>query len=98
MSSTNVIVGAKGNPKAAMALSSLIHALFELDSYALARLVKKKDTQPLMVVLAPFIDAEFECLVDVEVGLNGFYLQDFKSSHQNRYPLPKMSDHTGSRL
>ncbi|KAH8153276.1 uncharacterized protein LAJ45_02863 [Morchella importuna] len=67
MSSTNAIVGAKGNPKAAMALSSLIHALFELDSYALARLVKKKDTQPLMVVLAPFIDAEFECLIDVEV-------------------------------
>lgn len=74
MSSTNVIVGAKTNHKAAMALSSLIHALFELDSYALARLVKKKDTQPLMVVLAPFIDAEFECLIDVEVGLNDFYL------------------------
>lgn len=67
MSSTNVVVGAKANPKAAMALSSLIHALFELESYALARLVKKKDAQPLMVMLAPSIDADFECLIDVEV-------------------------------
>lgn len=67
MSNTNIVVGSKGNPKAFMALSSLIHALFELESYALARLVKKKDTQPLMVLLAPSIDADFECLIDVEV-------------------------------
>lgn len=67
MSSTNVVVGSKGNPKAFMALSSLIHALFELESYALARLVKKKDAPPLMVMLAPSIDADFECLIDVEV-------------------------------
>lgn len=67
MSSTNIVVGGKGNPKAAMALSSLIHALFELESYALARLVKKKDAQPLMVMLAPSIEADYECLIDVEV-------------------------------
>lgn len=67
MSNTNVIVGNKYNPKAVMALSSLIHALFELESYALARLVKKKDSQPLMVIMAPSIDADFECLIDVEV-------------------------------
>lgn len=67
MSTTNVIVGSKLNPKAVMALSSLIHALFELESYALARLVKKKDSPPLMVMLAPSIDTDFECLIDVEV-------------------------------
>ena len=67
MSTTNVIVGAKDNPKAAMALSSLIHALFELESYALARLVTKKNVAPVLVLLAPFIDADYECLIDVQV-------------------------------
>ncbi|CUS12854.1 unnamed protein product [Tuber aestivum] len=67
MSTTNVIVGAKDNPKAAMALSSLIHALFELESYALARLVTKKNVAPVLVLLAPFIDADYEYLIDVQV-------------------------------
>ncbi|KAG0644451.1 SPOC like C-terminal domain-containing protein [Tuber brumale] len=67
MSTTNVIVGAKDNPKAAMALSSLIHALFELEAYALARLVTKKNVAPVLVLLAPFIDADYECLIDVQV-------------------------------
>jgi len=67
MSTTNVIVAAKDNPKAAMALSSLIHALFELESYALARLVTKKNLAPVLVLLAPLIDADYECLIDVQV-------------------------------
>jgi ATP-dependent DNA helicase 2 subunit 2 len=67
MSSTNVIVAQKGNSKAAIALSSLIHALYELDSYALVRFVKRKNDAPVMMVLAPEIDAEFECLIDVQV-------------------------------
>ncbi|PUU80464.1 SPOC like C-terminal domain-containing protein [Tuber borchii] len=67
MSTTNVIVGAKDNPKASMALSSLIHALFELESYALTRLVTKKNVAPVLVLLAPFIDADYECLIDVQV-------------------------------
>jgi ATP-dependent DNA helicase 2 subunit 2 len=69
MSTTNVIVGQKGNEKAAVALSSLIHALYELDSYAIVRFVKKKNDAPMVLVLAASIDADFECLIDVQVCL-----------------------------
>lgn len=101
ISNTNVVVGGKANPKAAMALSSLIHALFELESYALARLVKKKDTQPLIVMLAPLIDADFECLIDVEVRFRIYppipeRLQALKTT--TRFPSLRMSEHTNSPL
>ncbi|KAA8894251.1 putative Ku family DNA helicase [Sphaerosporella brunnea] len=67
MSTTNVIVAQKGNGMAAIALSSLIRALYELDSYALVRFVKRKNDAPVMMVLAPEIGADFECLIDVQV-------------------------------
>lgn len=57
--------------KAVMALSSLIHALYELDNYALARLVPKKDKPPMMVVMAPLIEPDFEALIDVQVRFLG---------------------------
>ena len=68
MSNTSVIIAQKGNSKAGLALSSLIHSLYETDVYAVARFVKKKNAEPVMVVLAPEIDVDFECLVDVQVG------------------------------
>lgn len=67
MSTTNIIIGQKDNERATIALSSLIHALFELESYALARLVTKKNAAPVLVLLAPSIDADYECLIDVQV-------------------------------
>lgn len=67
MSKTNVIVAQRTNDKASMALSSFIHALYELESYAVARLVPKDDKQPLMLLLAPSIEPDFECLYDVEL-------------------------------
>lgn len=67
MSTTSVIVGQKGNSKAVVALSSLIHAMYETESYALVRFVKKKNAEPTMMVLAPEIDVDFECLIDVQV-------------------------------
>ena len=50
-----------------MALSSLIHALFELESYAVARLVAKTDKEPVIVLLAPSIEVDYECLHDVQL-------------------------------
>ena len=50
-----------------MALSSLIHALFELESYAVARLVPKPDKEPVIVLLAPSIEVDYECLLDVQL-------------------------------
>lgn len=67
MSVSSVVIGQKTNTKAIMALSSLIHALFELESYVVARLVPKADKNPLMVLLAPSIEADYECLLDVQL-------------------------------
>ena len=50
-----------------MALSSLIHALFELDSYAVARLVPKADKEPIITLLAPSIEGDYECLLDIQL-------------------------------
>lgn len=50
-----------------MALSSLINALYELESYAVVRMVKKDDQSPTVNLLAPSIEAEFECLIEVQL-------------------------------
>ncbi|KAF2101399.1 putative Ku family DNA helicase [Rhizodiscina lignyota] len=72
MSETNIIIPNPINSKAAMALSSLIHALWEVDSYAIARFVRKDNTHPLILLLMPYFEVQedkkkFECLVDVEL-------------------------------
>ena len=79
MSRTNVIVAQRNNEKASMAFSSLIHALYELEIYAVARLVTKVNVKPLILLLAPSIEqlggetdaasngGGFECLTDVEL-------------------------------
>jgi ATP-dependent DNA helicase 2 subunit 2 len=65
MGEASIIVSQKANHEAAAALSSLIHALYESETYALARLVRKDGVPPLMVLLAPNIEAEFESLLEV---------------------------------
>ncbi len=67
MSNAHVIVGAKLNDRAKMALSSFIWALYELESYAVARLVTKNGRAPVIVLLAPSIDTDYECLLDVQL-------------------------------
>lgn len=61
------IIGQKGNDRAQLALSSLIRALYENDLLALARLVTKDDRPPVMIMMAPSIETDIECLVDVQV-------------------------------
>jgi ATP-dependent DNA helicase 2 subunit 2 len=53
------------NDKARMAFSSLVHALFELDSYAVARIVEKDGKVPQILLLAPSIEPDLEALIDV---------------------------------
>ena len=79
MSRTNVIIAQRGNEKASMALSSLVHALYELEIFAVARLVTKANVKPLILLLAPSIERVegeksvagngdgLECLTDVEL-------------------------------
>ncbi|KAJ9602107.1 ATP-dependent DNA helicase yku80 [Cladophialophora chaetospira] len=64
MDNANIVVAQKGNDKAAMALSSLIHSLFELGSVAIGRLVKKDMTEPILTVLSPLVEADYESLVE----------------------------------
>ncbi|WEW60564.1 ATP-dependent DNA helicase yku80 [Emydomyces testavorans] len=67
MSTSNVIIAQKINDKAIVALSSIIHALFELECYAIGRLVTKEGKPPLIVLLAPSIEPDFECLLEVQL-------------------------------
>jgi ATP-dependent DNA helicase 2 subunit 2 len=62
-----VTVSRKGDLESQLALSSLIRALYELESYAVARLVMKDDKEPLLVLLSPSIDVatKEESLYDV---------------------------------
>lgn len=67
LSNTNIIISQRANDKASLALSSFIHALFELESYAVARLVAKENKPPILVLLAPSIEPEYECLLEVQL-------------------------------
>jgi ATP-dependent DNA helicase 2 subunit 2 len=53
------------NDKARMALSSLVHSLHELESYAVARFVAKNGKDPQIILLAPMIEPDIEALIDV---------------------------------
>ncbi|TKA65641.1 hypothetical protein B0A55_10280 [Friedmanniomyces simplex] len=67
MSRANLTIAQRSNEKASMALSSFIHALYELDSYAVARIVPKENKEPRAILLAPSIEPDFECLYDIEL-------------------------------
>ena len=62
-----LIIASRNNDQASMALSALIHALYELESYAIGRFVSKENKEPKMTILAPNIDSDFECLYVVEL-------------------------------
>lgn len=92
MSKTNVIIAQRTNEKAIMALSSFIRALYELETYAVARLVPKDGKSPTMVLLAPSIDADAECLFEVELP----FAEDLRSY---RFPaLDKIVTVSGKEL
>ncbi|KAI1634123.1 putative Ku family DNA helicase [Biscogniauxia mediterranea] len=65
MGEAGMTVAQKFNDAAALKLSSLIHSLHELESYAIARIVTKDGKEPALILLAPHIDPDFECLYDV---------------------------------
>ncbi|KAI9827972.1 MAG: ATP-dependent DNA helicase II subunit 2 [Phylliscum demangeonii] len=67
MSPANLMIASKSNPQASLALSAFIHALFELDSYGIGRMVSKDGRDPDLVLLAPSIEADYECLLEVQI-------------------------------
>ena len=65
MGTSGVTVAQRTNDKARIALSSIIHALHELSSYAVARIVMKDGKDPQLLLLGPSIEPELESLIDV---------------------------------
>lgn len=63
----HLVIPQRINDKAVMAMSSFVHALWELESYAVARLVIKDGKDPTLVLLAPSIERDYECLFEVEL-------------------------------
>ncbi|KAH6850278.1 ATP-dependent DNA helicase II subunit 2 [Chaetomium sp. MPI-CAGE-AT-0009] len=89
---TGIIVAQKHNEEAELGLSALIHALHELESYAVARYVQKDGTQPQLVLLKPnpAIEDDFECLYDVPLP----FAEDLRSYQFP--PLDKVLTVTGN--
>jgi ATP-dependent DNA helicase 2 subunit 2 len=67
MGEVGIVAAQKQNDESELALSALIHALHELESYAVARYVQKDGAQPQLFLLKPNpgIEDSFECLYDV---------------------------------
>jgi ATP-dependent DNA helicase 2 subunit 2 len=61
---SNIVIAQKTNEKAIIALSSLIHALYELGSCAIARVVKKDMAEPSLKILSPEVKPDYECLIE----------------------------------
>ncbi|KAI0456115.1 Ku70/Ku80 N-terminal alpha/beta domain-containing protein [Xylaria acuta] len=81
MGETCMTIAQKSNDAAALQLSSLIHSLHELESYAVARIVIKDGKDPALVLLAPHIEPDFECLYDVPLP----FAEDVRN-----YPFPPL--------
>lgn len=94
MGETGVIVAQKQNEEAELAMSALIHALHELESYAVARYVQKDDAQPQLLLLKPNpgIEDPFECFYDVPLP----FAEDVRSYQFP--PLDKVLTVTGHVL
>ncbi|KAF2972134.1 hypothetical protein GQX73_g1481 [Xylaria multiplex] len=81
MGETCMTVAQRSNDAAALKLSSLIHSLHELESYAVARIVTKDGKEPSLVLLAPHIEPDFECLYDIPLP----FAEDVRN-----YPFPPL--------
>jgi ATP-dependent DNA helicase 2 subunit 2 len=66
ISGCDCIAADPNNPNAAIALSSLIHALLEQGKVALCRFASRDFSEPKLVVLFPHAQKEFECFYAVQ--------------------------------
>lgn len=75
-----------------LSLSALIHALYESETYAVARFVTKDNKDPVILLMRPSIEPDFECLYDVPLP----FAEDVRSY---RFPpLDKVVTVTGKTL
>lgn len=73
-------------------MSSLVHTLYELDIYAVARLVQRDGKDPVLVVLAPLIESGLECLIELQLP----FAEDIRSYQFP--PLDKIVTVSGKEL
>ncbi|KAK3990634.1 ATP-dependent DNA helicase [Cladorrhinum sp. PSN332] len=94
MGETGLIAAKKFDEQSEIGLSALIHALHELESYAVARYVQKDGAQVQILLLKPNpgIEDEFECLYDVPLP----FAEDVRSYQFP--PLDKVLTVSGSVL
>ena len=90
MSESSTIVAQRGNDEANLALSALVHALFESDLVALARFVKKDNVPPSIVLLAPSIQPDIESLIEVALP----FAEDMRQ--YNFQPLDRVTTAKGT--
>ncbi|KAG5437562.1 hypothetical protein PCANB_000990 [Pneumocystis canis] len=62
---SNIIVPAKADLNAKMSLSSLINAMLKTDTLALARIVTRVNKHPEIIIMAPSVEDNFECLIEL---------------------------------
>lgn len=82
----------KFDEKSELAMSSLVWGLNELESYAVARLVTKDGKEPILVLLAPGLEPELECLYDIPLP----FAEDVRA--YKFPPLDKVITVTGKTL
>ncbi|KAL8370347.1 hypothetical protein RB595_000634 [Gaeumannomyces hyphopodioides] len=87
-----VTLAARFSEKDEIALSALINALYDTESYAVARLVTKDGKDPQIVLLMPEIDVELECLYDVPLP----FAEDLR--HYQFPPLDKVVTLSGQTM
>ncbi|KAJ0109198.1 hypothetical protein J7T55_009529 [Diaporthe amygdali] len=89
---TSVTVARPFDEESKLALSALIHALYESETYAIARLVPKDNKDPVILLMRPSIEPDFECLYDAPLP----FAEDIRSY---RFPpLDKVVTVTGKVL
>lgn len=85
-------VAQKFNDAAALKFSSFIHSLYELESYAIARMVAKDGKEPQLLLLAPGFEYGLACLYDVPLP----FAEDVRS--YKFPPLDQVVTVTGKKL
>jgi ATP-dependent DNA helicase 2 subunit 2 len=94
MGESAIVVAQRQNEEAELSLSALIHALHELESYAVARYVQKDGAAPQILLLKPNpgLEDNIECLYDVPLP----FAEDVRSYQFP--PLDKVLTLTGHVL
>ncbi len=92
MGDTCVTVARSFSEEDELALSALINALYDTESYAVARYVQKRNKAPQLLLLMPGIELEYECLYDVPLP----FAEDVRTYQFP--PLDKVITVTGSVL